>query len=84
MNDEKNRETALVVFQGKGIRRIWHGEEWWFSVVDVVGILSESQDPGTYWKVLKHRLSQEGGDETVTNCNRLKLIAEDGKLGKIK
>ncbi len=70
----------MVVFQGKGIRRIWQGEEWWYSVVDVVGILSESQDPGNYWKVLKHRLSQEGGDETVTNCNRLKLIAEDGKL----
>lgn len=70
----------MVVFQGKGIRRIWHGEEWWYSVVDVVGILSDSQDPGNYWKVLKHRLSKEGGDETVTNCNRLKLIAEDGKL----
>jgi hypothetical protein len=80
MMEEQGREHAMVVFQGKGIRRIWQGEEWWYSVVDVVGILSESQDPGNYWKVLKHRLSQEGGDETVTNCNRLKLIAEDGKL----
>jgi hypothetical protein len=80
MMKEQGREHAMVVFQGKGIRRIWHGEEWWYSVVDVVGILSDSQDPGNYWKVLKHRLSKEGGDETVTNCNRLKLIAEDGKL----
>ena len=68
-----------MVFRGKGIRRIWHDEEWWYSVVDVVGILSDSQDPRNYWKVLKHRLSQEGGNETVTNCNRLKLQAEDGK-----
>lgn len=75
-----NGNSALVVFQGKGIRRIWHEEGWWYSVVDVVGILSESQDPGTYWKVLKHRLSKEGSGETVTKCNRLKLIAEDGKM----
>ncbi|MBA3045446.1 MAG: Bro-N domain-containing protein [Euryarchaeota archaeon] len=73
-------ENALVVFQGKGIRRKWHEDEWWYSVVDVVGILSESQDSGNYWKVLKHRMGQEGGDETVTDCNRLKLPAEDGKM----
>ncbi|MFA4887549.1 MAG: BRO family protein [Candidatus Nanoarchaeia archaeon] len=75
---EKNNH--LVVFQDKNIRRIWHQEEWWFSVVDIVGILSESEDPRTYWKVLKHRLNEEGGSQTVTNCNQLKLPAEDGKL----
>ena len=75
-----DEEKALVIFQGKGIRRIWHEDEWYYSVIDVVGILSESQEPRNYWKVLKHRLSQEGGNETVTNCNQLKLPAEDGKM----
>jgi len=73
-------EKALVVFQGKKIRRTWHNNEWWFSVVDVAGALAESEDPRNYWKVLKHRLVQEGANETVTNCNQLKLPAEDGKL----
>jgi DNA-damage-inducible protein D len=72
-------EKALVVFQGKKIRRTWFNEEWWFSVVDVVGVLAESENPGSYWKVLKHRLIREGGNETVTKCNRLKMLAEDGK-----
>jgi hypothetical protein len=74
------QEKALVVFQGKKIRRIWHNDGWWFSVVDIVGILTESDDARTYWKVLKHRLTHEGSNETVTNCNQLKLLAEDGKL----
>ena len=71
--------NALSIFDGKEIRKVWHNEEWWFSVVDVVGILSESQDARNYWKVLKHRLIEEGS-ETVTKCNQLKLPAEDGKL----
>ncbi|MFH0700870.1 MAG: Bro-N domain-containing protein [Candidatus Woesearchaeota archaeon] len=73
-------DKALVVFEGKKIRRVWYKERWWFSVVDIVGILSESEAPRNYWKVLKHRLTQEGANETVTNCNQLKLLAEDGKL----
>ncbi len=75
-----SENTAIVVFQDKKIRRLWHKEEWWFSVVDVVGILAESEDPRNYWKVLKHRLNEEGGNEPVTNCNQLKLPAEDGKM----
>ncbi|MBI3033011.1 Bro-N domain-containing protein [Candidatus Woesearchaeota archaeon] len=74
--DEKTNN--LIVFQDKKIRRTWHNNEWWFSVVDVVGILSESSEPRNYWKVLKHRLNQEGS-EVVTNCNQLKLQASDGK-----
>ena len=75
-----NQNKALVVFQDQKIRRIWHREEWWYSVIDVVGALADSEDPRTYWKVLKHRLLQEGADQPVTNCNQLKLPAEDGKL----
>ena len=77
-----NREV-LQQFEDKKIRTIWNdGEEkWYFSIVDVVGVLTEQPDIGharNYWKVLKHRLKIEG-NESVTNCNRLKLIAEDGK-----
>ncbi|MBI2647279.1 Bro-N domain-containing protein, partial [Candidatus Woesearchaeota archaeon] len=75
-----NEENALVVFQGKQIRRTWHNNEWYFSVVDVVGVLTESEDSRNYWKVLKHRLIREGANEAVTNCNQLKLPAEDGRL----
>ena len=75
--EEKN---ALVIFEGQQIRRIWYDGRWFFSVVDVVGVLTDSQDPRNYWKVLKHRLIEEGGNEVVTKCNQLKLIAEDGKL----
>ncbi|MBI2655895.1 Bro-N domain-containing protein [Candidatus Woesearchaeota archaeon] len=73
--DEKN---YLVVFQDKKIRRVWHNNGWYFSVVDVVGVLAESEDPRNYWKVLKHRLGEEKS-EVVTKCNQLKLIAPDGK-----
>ena len=79
-----NREV-LQQFEDKKIRTIWNdGEEkWYFSIVDVVGVLTDQPDIGharNYWKVLKHRLKIEG-NESVTNCNRLKLIAEDGKQG---
>ena len=76
MNDSEN---ALVVFQGKKIRRTWFNEEWWFSVVDIIGVLVESDDARNYWKVLKHRLNKEGS-EVVTKCNQLKLPATDGKF----
>ena len=77
-----NREV-LQQFEDKKIRTIWNdGEEkWYFSIVDVVGVLTDQPDIGharNYWKVLKHRLKIEG-NESVTNGNRLKLIAEDGK-----
>jgi hypothetical protein len=70
-----------VVFQMKDIRRVWHEGEWWFSVVDVVGVLTNSADPRNYWKILKKRLlEQDGAGQTVTECNQLKLPAADGKL----
>ncbi len=71
--------NALVVFQNKKIRRVWHNDEWFFSVIDVVEALTESADARNYWKVLKHRLNKEGS-EVVTKCNQLKLPAKDGKF----
>jgi len=73
-----SKENALIVFEDKKIRRIWHNDEWYFSVIDIVGILVDSEDPRNYWKVTKHRLNEEGS-EVVTKCNQLKLIAQDGK-----
>ena len=60
---------------------VWDDEQekWYFSIVDVCGVLTDSPNPRNYWKVLKHRLVKEG-NETVTNCNQLKLRAEDGKM----
>jgi len=71
--------NKLAVFQDKKIRKVWHKEEWWFSVVDVVGALTDSEDPRKYWNKLSQRLREEG-NEPVTFCHQLKLIAEDGKL----
>ena len=71
-------ENHLVVFQEKAIRRTWHNDEWWFSVVDVCGVLTDSPDAGAYWRKLKQRLNAEGS-EVVTFCHGLKLEAPDGK-----
>ena len=73
--------TNIKVFDSKKVRSIWKEEEgkWYFSIVDVVAILTESPDPRNYWKVLKHRLLQEGS-QLVTTCNQLKMKASDGKM----
>lgn len=75
-------ESKLIVFQDKAIRRVLHDGEWWYAVVDVVGAISESSNPATYWRVMKKRLKDEGANETVTNCNGLKMEAKDGKMRK--
>ena len=68
------------MFNNEKIRTVWNKEEekYYISVVDIVGVLAESENPRNYWKVLKHRLKKEG-NESVTNCNQLKLKAQDGK-----
>ena len=69
------------LFEDRKIRTVWDDEQekWYFSIVDVVGVLTDSENPQTYWRVLKNRLKKEG-NETVTNCNALKLRAADGKM----
>jgi len=75
------KETAIKLFNDKQIRTHWddNQEKWYFSIVDVVGILAESIDPQAYWRKLKQRLKEEG-NETVTNCHGLKMRAVDGKM----
>lgn len=77
------KETAIKLFEQKQIRSIWDedNEKWYFSIVDVVGVLSDSENPNNYWKVLKNRLKKEGS-QLVTNCNQLKMQSSDGKFYK--
>jgi len=72
-------ESHIAVFRGKEIRKTIHNDEWWFSIVDVCAVLTESADAGAYWRKLKQRLKEEGS-EVVTFCHGLKLLAPDGKL----
>ena len=73
-------ESVIKLFEGKQVRIVWDEEQekYFFSVVDIIQVLTESVDARTYWKVLKNRLKKEG-NESVTNCNQLKLPSSDGK-----
>ena len=72
--------SAISIFEEKQVRRAWNADEerWYFAIVDVIAILTESPNPQVYWRVMKKRLTDEG-NETVTNCNGLKMTAADGK-----
>ena len=76
-------ENKIKVFEKKQVRTLWNAEEeeWYFSVVDVVGVLTDSSNPRKYWSVLKNRLKSEGS-ELTTNCSQLKLQSADGKYYK--
>lgn len=75
------KKNSIKLFGDDKIRAIWDDEQekWYFSIVDVIAVLTESPNPQTYWRVLKKRLKDEG-NETVTNCNGLKMRAADGKM----
>ena len=73
--------NAIQLFESKNVRTIWDSEQekWFISIIDVIEVLTESVDPNAYWRKLKQRLKAEG-NETVTNCHGLKMIAQDGKM----
>ena len=75
------KKESLQLFEEKMVRTVWDDKEekWYFSIVDVCGVLTDSKDANAYWRKLKQRLKKEG-NETVTNCHGLKLRASDGKL----
>jgi len=77
------RKNAIKVFEDRKVRTLWDDdkEEWYFSIVDVVAILTDSPNPRKYWSVLKTRLKKEGS-ELTTNCSQLKMQAQDGKFYK--
>ena len=81
MGEPKNK---IKIFEEKQVRAVWDekAEKWWFSVVDIVAVLTEQTDElkaRKYWNKLKQRIKEEG-NETVTNCHQLKMIAPDGKM----
>ena len=81
--NQTEKTISIFEYEGHEVRREWdeHNEKYWFSIVDVVGILTDQPDrksAGNYWRKLKQRLSEEG-NQSVTNCHALKLIATDGK-----
>jgi hypothetical protein len=78
------KENSIKVFEQKQVRTHWDidQEKWYFSIIDIIAVLTDQQNfqaARNYWKVLKNRLIKEG-NQTVTNCNQLKMIAEDGKM----
>ena len=75
------KKEAIKLFEERKVRTVWDDEQekWYFSIVDVMGVLTESPDPTAYWRKLKQRLKQEG-NETVTSCHGLKMRAVDGKM----
>lgn len=75
------QKQAIQIFEQRNVRTVWDDEDekWYFSVVDVVGVLTDSVDATAYWRKLKQRLKAEG-NETVTNCHALKMPAADGKM----
>ena len=77
------KENAIKLFQDQRVRVHWDAEKekWFFSIVDIIGVLTKSVNPNNYWKVLKSRLKKEGS-ELVTNCNQLKMESSDGKFYK--
>ena len=75
------KKQAIQLFEERKVRTAWDDQEekWYFSIVDVCGVLTDSPNPRNYWKVLKHRLLKEG-NQTVTNCHQLKMRAADGRM----
>lgn len=75
------KENAIKLFQDQRVRVHWDEveEKWYFSIIDVIGVLTESENPRKYWSVMKTRLKKEGS-EVATNCSRLKIVATDGKM----
>ncbi len=76
------KTSRIALFEGNKIRRHWDNKKelWYFSIVDVIATLTNSDNPQVYWRVLKKRLIDEGSNETVTKCNGLKMKAADGKM----
>lgn len=74
------KQNRIQLFEDQPIRTAWdeENEEWYFAIIDVISVLTESKDPAAYWRKLKQRLKAEG-NETVTNCHGLKLLSKDGK-----
>jgi len=78
---DQPKNKAIAIFEGFQIQRHWDADNeiWYFSVADIIAVLTDSIDPGAYWRKLKERLVKEGSNQTVTNCHSLKMTAIDKK-----
>jgi len=79
---KKTANKQITIFEGQKIRRLWNESEerWYFSVIDVIAVLTGSANPREYWFKMKIRVKEEDGFEPSTVCRQLKLMAEDGKM----
>ena len=75
----KQEQNKLVIFQEKKIRRVWHNEEWYFSIIDIIEVLTESKNARRYWSDLKRKLKKEGYSQLYENIVQLKMLSSDGK-----
>ncbi len=80
MAKKDNNKLILPLFEQKPLRRVWHKGEWYYSLVDVIAVLTDSPNPRNYWNVLKSRLKKEGFDDTLAQIERLKLKSSDNRL----
>ena len=81
---EEVKNTQIKIFEERQVRTIWdkEKEEWYFSVVDVIAVLTDSPNPRNYWKVLKHRLLEDEGSQVVTNCNHIQNAVDGATIAK--
>lgn len=79
MAGEETQDTSMILPGADKIRKVWHQEQWFYSVVDIIAFLTESENPRRYWSDLKRRVSFEGFEEVYARCARLKMLAADGK-----
>ena len=79
--ENMTKKNTIKIFEDSTIRTVWNSdnEKWYISIVDVISVLTQSVDPTAYWRKLKQRLKAEG-NQTVTNCHGLKMLAPDGKM----
>lgn len=80
MSDSLEENSELSLFDKKQLRRIWHKGEWYYSITDVIGILTDSKHPSSYWTTIKNRIKNEGFQETLGQIESVRLKAQDGRL----
>ncbi|MEI7621049.1 MAG: Bro-N domain-containing protein [Candidatus Moraniibacteriota bacterium] len=80
MENIQNPENHIAIFKGKAVRKVIFQNEWWFSVVDIIQALTDSDRPSVYWTAMKTRVKDEGNFQLSTICRQLKLEAPDGKM----
>jgi hypothetical protein len=77
---DQRTTTSIALFQEKTVRRVWHNEQWYYSIIDVIAVLTDNNRPRKYWNDLKTKLAEEGYAEVSEKIGQLKMEASDGKM----